>query len=118
MKNSSKTNTKVIDKMLTMAELIDLMHANGVSIASTKNNSQTYRILRGATSIHIKKNGYLAYVTEDDFAALEGAALDGIKLELGTNSTDKKRPNIARVSKEAIEGFIKVLAQNVDNQFA
>ena len=116
--NNAKTNMVIDEKLYTMNEMIDVLHKNGVSIASTKNNSTFYRILRGDTSIHIKKRGYIAYMTDDDLKLFDGKKIDGIDIEIGTNSTDKKRPNIARIDVKSFTEFVKVIAQNINNQFA
>jgi len=114
-KNATKNNvTRTFD-----GDFTKLFHAHGIGVYSTRNQSTAYRIMRDGSSLNVKKRGFVIYTTDRDIENVENAKLDGVTVERNTNSTDKVRPHIVRVSDfETLEKVLDAYAQNANNGIA
>ena len=109
-------NSAKIDRILSMTEIIELAHKNGVCFYATENKSNLYRIFNGKSSLNIKKTMYVLYATPTDFDNIETAKIDGVKCERDKNSVDGVRPHKVTIAINAIDTVMKTLALNTKNR--
>lgn len=108
-------NTKY-DKVLTMTEVIELAHNKKICFYASNNQSNTYRIFNGKSSLHIQKTQYKLYATNDDFELLNNAKIDGVTCERDTNHVDGVRPNTVYIKPQSIEKVFATMYDNVKNR--
>lgn len=113
-------NKEVKNVTLNIEEIVALYAENGIKVYNPQAKGN-YRIMgfKGGSSLNVTKKDYKIYSTEDDFAALEGAKIEGVELAKGANAQDKARPNTVIIQTvDALKAALKVYAQNTKNQVA
>lgn len=113
-------NKEVKNVTLKIEEIVALYAENGIKVYNPQAKGN-YRIMgfKGGSSLNVTKKEYKIYSTDDDFAALEGAKIEGVELAKGANAQDKARPNTVIIQTvDALKAALKVYAQNTKNQVA
>ena len=113
-------NEEVKNIVLNIEEVAALYGEAGIKVYNP-NEKGNYRIMgfKGGSSLNVTKKEYKIYSTDDDFAALENAKIEGVELAKGANAQDKVRPNTVVIQTvDALKAALAVYAQNTKNQVA
>jgi len=113
---TQKENSSKKDTALSMDEVMKLFAENKIVIKNPGAKG-AYRIMKGGSSLNLRRSQYVIYTTDADYEALEKAKLgDKVTLEKGTNSSDKVRPNVVKIGDtDTLKAALKVYASNSAN---
>lgn len=116
-KKTVETKPVVNAKKVDMAEINQLLTDAKIKMYNPEGKGN-YRIFgsKKGSSLNVQRAAYIIYSTDEDYAAVEGAKIEGVELTKGGNSQDKVRPNIVRTTAlDTLKKLLKVYAKNPVN---